>query len=178
MSLLRLLTSGKSLVGVRDTETRYRLTTQRLLPQFGSAKNPFSSGGTAEQAPAAAVYQPTEPCEVANRASIRNPARELWRRSAALLGGWKAKLSGLGARPPRKAAKSAIPQFPKPAVQGELSLDRIRVVRNDFSDGDVEIVPANPRSASARQAVEPTGDVQGAWVAGAALDSSRRQNVV
>ena len=43
MSLLRLLTTGKSLVGVKDTESRYRVTSERLLPQFGSAKNPFSS---------------------------------------------------------------------------------------------------------------------------------------
>ena len=48
MSLLRLLTTGKSLVGVRDTESRYRVTSQRLLPQFGSARNPFSSTGEIE----------------------------------------------------------------------------------------------------------------------------------
>src|ERR1035437_10191334 len=45
MSLLRLLTTGKSLVGLKDLESRYRLTTQRLLPQFGPTRNPFSSNG-------------------------------------------------------------------------------------------------------------------------------------
>src|ERR1035441_9387218 len=43
MSLLRLLTAGKSLVGMRDAETRYRVTGQRLLPQFGEGRNPFSN---------------------------------------------------------------------------------------------------------------------------------------
>src|ERR1035441_10304634 len=47
MSLLRLLTAGKSLVGMRDAETRYRVTSQRLLPQFGASRNPFSNRGKA-----------------------------------------------------------------------------------------------------------------------------------
>jgi hypothetical protein len=50
MSLLRLLTTGKSLVGLKDLESRYRLTTQRLLPQFGPTRNPFSSNGKSEPA--------------------------------------------------------------------------------------------------------------------------------
>ena len=50
MSLLRLLTTGKSLVGVRDTESPYRLTNQRLLPQFDPTKNPFSSSRKSEPA--------------------------------------------------------------------------------------------------------------------------------
>jgi hypothetical protein len=43
MSLLRLLSTGKSLVGLTDNPHRYRLTQQRLLPCFGSKKNPFRS---------------------------------------------------------------------------------------------------------------------------------------
>jgi hypothetical protein len=39
--LLRLLTNGKSLVGLRDDVPRYRLVNQNLLPRFGSAQNPF-----------------------------------------------------------------------------------------------------------------------------------------
>ena len=39
-----------------------------------------------------------------------------------------------------KAAKPAIPRFTKPPVQGELSLDKIKVVRNDLSDADLEVV--------------------------------------
>jgi len=38
--------------------------------------------------------------------------------------------------------KKAIPQFVRPPVQGELSLDLIKVVRNDLSDTDLEIVRA------------------------------------
>ncbi len=42
MSLLRLLSAGKSLMGVKDADSPYRMTTQNLLPKFGSAKNPFA----------------------------------------------------------------------------------------------------------------------------------------
>jgi hypothetical protein len=41
MSLLRLLSAGKSLVGIQAAETRYRLTEHRMLPKFGGKKNPF-----------------------------------------------------------------------------------------------------------------------------------------
>jgi hypothetical protein len=70
-------------------------------------------------------------------------------RSAVLVGGCKAKLTGLLGRARVKAAKRAIPQFTKPPVQGELSLDRIRVVRNDLSDADLEVVPARTPTAPA-----------------------------
>ena len=32
----------------------------------------------------------------------------------------------------------------RPMVQGELSMDTVRVVRNDLSEADLEIVPAKP----------------------------------
>ena len=85
----------------------------------------------------------------------RMRAEALWRRLAALLSGWQVKLRGLFARSGSKAAKSAIPRFPKPAVQGELSLERIQVVRNDLSDADLEIVPARPIATPATATPAP-----------------------
>src|SRR5258708_38325339 len=41
MSLLRLLTAGKSLVGLNKSEARYHLPGERALPEFGGKKNPF-----------------------------------------------------------------------------------------------------------------------------------------
>src|SRR3954468_2052194 len=44
MSLVRLLTAGKSLVGgVHDSAARYRMSDPRAMPRFGSARNPFQS---------------------------------------------------------------------------------------------------------------------------------------
>src|SRR2546421_12914587 len=54
MSLMRLLTAGKSWGGGKDPEVRYRMTDPRALPKFGSAKNPFRSTAKAKPLPAAA----------------------------------------------------------------------------------------------------------------------------
>ena len=43
MSLGRLLTSGKSLMGLHDGESRYEMRAKNQLPKFGSKKNPFTS---------------------------------------------------------------------------------------------------------------------------------------
>jgi hypothetical protein len=177
MSLLRLLTAGKSLVGVRDTESPYRLTNQRLLPQFGPTRNPFSGSGNSEPAQTEARSPGADggngasgegcgipnPCGTTatalqrgaqNRTASTNAGghsftEALRLRAATLLSGCKAKLAGLVGRMRVKAAKPAIPRFTKPPVQGELSLDKIKVVRNDLSDADLEVVPARTPTAPA-----------------------------
>ena len=177
MSLLRLLKTGKSLVGGRSNESPYRLTTQRLLPRFGPTRNPFKSNLKSEPAQIEARFAGDEsgngaPREEARSANSSGPTpaalpsvaqdrtastttdgrgftRALRLRAAALLGECKRKLTGIFGRGRVKAAKPAIPRFTKPVVQGELSLDRIRVVRNDLSDADLEVVPAKLPSAPA-----------------------------
>ncbi len=42
MSLLRFLATGKSLVGMKEITSRYRMRTPNLLPKFVSPKNPFA----------------------------------------------------------------------------------------------------------------------------------------
>ena len=191
MSLLRLLAVGKSLVGMRDAETRYRVTGQRLLPQFGAGRNPFSNTGKAEPAqpgprspgdhkpdgvPQEIRSNPplSGEQEAAPRSSLEgwampqntSPQRVsgvLRRRRDALLDEWKTKLAELLAKRRCKAAKPAIPRFTKPPVQGELSLDRIKVVRNDLSDADLEVVPAKPPTAPAMRAVEKAAGAENAW---------------
>lgn len=183
MSLLRLLTAGKSLVGVSGEESRYRFTSQRLLPQFGPARNPFSSRAKVEPAQtearspgdyggngasvarpslprptgeqAAVLQRAVEHCAVRAKSDLSKPAGALWQRIAALLSGWQAKLFELLARSGGKVAKPAIPQFPKPPVQEELSLDRIKVMRNDLSDADLEVVPGKPPAAPVATAPGP-----------------------
>ena len=178
MSLLRLLTTGKSLVGGNDTETRYRLTRQRLLPQFGPATNPFKNSGKSEPGrteasspgrhhgsdtsgdkddssvsggtPSVAVQAVVEHRKMSAAARAHPLAAALRSRAAALLSRWRAKLSRLPRRASGKAAKPAIPPFTKPPVQAELSLDKIKVVRNDLSDADLEVVPT-------KQPAIPTG---------------------
>ena len=181
MSLLRLLTTGKSLVGLKDLDSRYRLTTQRLLPQFGPTRNPFSSNRKPEPAQTKAQVPGDD---VGNGASTegfgsadsrgatrgsfqggvqdrtgltnagsRRFAEALRLRAAALVGEWKGKLTGMIGRVRVKAAKPAIPRFQKPPMQGELSLAKVKVMRNDLSDADLEVIAA--RVATAPASSEP-----------------------
>jgi len=180
MSLLRLLTTGKSLVGVKDTESRYRLTSQRLLPQFGPARNPFRDRGRPNTAEAEACSlgdhggseasgdkhtippvkgQPTPALRgmAGKRAhSARSHAtclaEALRLRAVALLGRWKTGMRRWPGRPSGKPAKPAIPLFTSQPVQGALSLDKIEVVRNDLSDADLELVSAKQPVARASAA--------------------------
>jgi hypothetical protein len=69
MSFMRLLTAGRSWVGMQDATSRYRLTDPRSMPKFGGKKNPFGKRTEPERkqaGPAGAV--------VANEALQSSPA--------------------------------------------------------------------------------------------------------
>ncbi len=56
-------------------------------------------------------------------------------------GGWLKKLNPLAHLPKRQpGARSVKPKAARTAVQGELSLEKVRVIRNDLSDCDLEFV--------------------------------------
>lgn len=63
-------------------------------------------------------------------------------RAAARLAQLNSKLNPVSWRTRAKGGARALPFTDKAMVQGELSLDRVKVVRNDLSDSDLEIVPA------------------------------------
>jgi hypothetical protein len=54
---------------------------------------------------------------------------------------WTEKLN------PFRAPTTVAPEM-KPAVQPEFSLDAVKVVHNDLTDADVEVVPMKSRSAA------------------------------
>jgi hypothetical protein len=174
MSLGKLLTTGKSLVGLQNTNSRYHLQ-KGALPKFESAKNPFAPKAAGEsperepqlpkQPPAeAATPEKSQPLSVlgsliavreASVAAHRNaqPAQPSQPAQppqvAAPVDSWLKKINPLvwfGNRQPSEP-KSAIPRFNKShaPVQGELSLDNIKVMRNDLSETDMEIVTAKSR---------------------------------
>jgi hypothetical protein len=58
------------------------------------------------------------------------------------------KLIGRAKRVRRKEPASVIPRLGKPAVQGELSLDNVRVLRNDLEESDLEIVTAQTSTSA------------------------------
>lgn len=163
MSLGKLLTSGKSLVGLHNDESRYEMRPKNLLPKFGSNKNPFRTAKPESLQPQqsekvqtiARTYTPAEvdaaklketkrlPVVTAIRAET--PAEERKPGIGAKLGLWSAKIVTY-ANPmtwfgKKDAPRFSGPRFDKAPVQTELSLDRIKVVRNDLSDADLEVVP-------------------------------------
>ncbi len=180
MSLLRLLTTGKTLVGLKDSETRYRVSSQRLLPRFGPAKNPFCTtdrleparadartetegvlAGAREQWAVAGARLPARDPSAAPAATVSpKPAAPLGSKvssfasalrlaEAVLWRWWPGRLRALMTRPGGEPAKAGVLRPPKLPVQGELSLARIKVVRNDLSDTDWEVVRAKPPAAPA-----------------------------
>jgi hypothetical protein len=167
MSLVRLLTAGKSLVGIQDSKSRYRSVDPRALPKFGSEKKvntevagesgvrPSAAKSSAEGVKADVrvtadknVRAPLADknagiTEAAGKAPTRAARQD---RGSGWVGEWGSKLSSLVSQKP-KPTRSAIPRFNGVPVQGELSLDNIKVVRNDLSDADLEVV--------AKEAVKP-----------------------
>jgi len=155
MRLVRLLTAGKSLVGLESDAPRYKETDPKSIPQFKPKKNPFrkraepaQNGNPASNPRSAGGTQSTQ---VANQAGTVQPRG---RKS-----GWLAKV-GSWLAPRKKQPKSAVPQFMRPPMQGELRLDNVKVVRNDLSDADIEVVPAKAAAAKAKEAgpVQPTAE--------------------
>ena len=172
MSLLRLLTTGRSLVEFKDTPGAYRMTSQRLLPHFSPAKNPFSgksaSSGVSAAERAADMQSNVQDQKSSATTGKHARAETLRLRAASFLRAWRAKYEAWFGHTSGRAEKPAIPRFTKQPVQGELWLDKVKVVRNDLSDADLEIVPARPSAspgsfASARRSEMTTGVAAGLW---------------
>jgi hypothetical protein len=211
MSLVRLLTAGKSLIGLQSPDNRYRMRSRYLLPKFGSTKNPFAESAepvaeasTETTAPdAVAKYQmnPSELAAARLKETKRLPAATIAAFQAADAQAAAEARTALSARikttvqeladtivrapmawmkrsihkldpfakwARRKSeSKSAVPRFDKvPPVQGELSLDKIKVVRNDLNEADVEVVamkatkPKAPAAATPDAVVTPEPEPQ------------------
>lgn len=153
MSLGKLLTAGKSLVGGPDVTSRYQMNKQMRLPKFVSPRNPFATEGKTEVAPAQSL-KPAQDSPAAEGPTVRPARRELSKRVALVArlvvamqrtGEWLGKANPFS-RVAKSAGpkKSAIPCFTKLPVQSELCLDKVHVVRNDLSDADLEVVLAAP----------------------------------
>ena len=175
MSLLRLLTAGKTLIGLKRSESRYQLPGRKGLPMFGSKKNPFRATvfpdkpdsapvpeDTVEKlltVPAATTDSPPAPAPndlPPHEENQSNGARDI-AVSAPNAAQAKEQLPGQPA-PRRSSALKALllwrrvkktnsqgPFKGRPLVQAELSLESVKVVRNDLSESDLEVVQATSR---------------------------------
>ncbi len=151
MSLLRLLAAGKSLMGLKDPRGRFEVTEKRLLPKFEAAKNPFRATtlphGKPEDReplpPAEPEVVPADAAKSPTAEAVTNPtprtarARSLWERAGdKCRGTWP---FGAGAK--KQEVRT---------VQPELSLELVRVVRNDLSDSDGQEKPKKAEGPAIR----------------------------
>jgi hypothetical protein len=136
MKLGKLLFAGKSVVNGNGTVS-YRQNKLVALPKFVSPKNPFGPAKKAAESATVPAKMETAPAPAPARKTM--PAGGASKSLAA----WTTKLN-----PASLWGRAApIPQKTLPAVQAELSLDAVKVVHNDLSDADVEVVPIKSRPA-------------------------------
>jgi hypothetical protein len=148
MSLGKLLGAGKSFVS-GGKAAAYRADKRVYLPKFGSPKNPFIASDKMEsmgptKIAAESVIVPAPKVIAAETQKMptvsARPARvTTWTEKFNPLSIWRGST--------REAKSSLSP------VQAELSLEKVKVVHNDLSDADVEIVPIKSRSM--REIPEP-----------------------
>ena len=158
MNLGKLLGAGKSFIS-GGKPAAYRTDKRFYLPQFVSPKNPFATGGTtatqaelpkpAEQKPVNLMKKTTALPWMKTRklpvvAALAAPARATT---------WASKLNPVSLF---RTAPAAVDKTVA-TVQAELSLEKVKVVHNDLSDADVEIVPmkSRPAPAPARADLQP-----------------------
>lgn len=145
MALMRLLTVGRSLSEVRDSGHRYKLR-HGALPVFGNPEGPrlgkkfevrvAVAGGAKDETNDAVGAKPmTTEAVTEEKAAAKTEETQT---------GWLKKN-------PFKSARVAVP---RQSVQGELSLDKVKPVRNDLSDSDLELV-ATAKQVKAEPSVEP-----------------------
>jgi hypothetical protein len=153
MNFGRLLAAGKSLIGMRNGETRYRQSKHVRLPKFISPKNPFIAAEKDEDVKPVVVAEITkrvEPAVVVEAPQSvtvtevpklsPTPARS----QSKWLGGLTGKLNPFNSGRGSKSANGAAA-----ARQAELALERVQVMRNDLSDLDNKNVQPQPKATVA-----------------------------
>ena len=137
MNLGNMLAAGKSFIS-GGASAAYRKNKRVYLPKFNTDKNPFAPKAleqtVAASAPARKVALPVVATVQRIPALAPTPLRAT---------NWANKLNPFRSSPPAVAV-------PLPLVQPELlSLDSVKVIHNDLTDADVEVVPAKSRGAAA-----------------------------
>lgn len=161
MGLVKLLTVGRSLRRVPREAHRYKLLTGSM-PTFG-----LDSGadvGREGEVPGddfkpAEVQETTSETKVMNTDAGESTAKE--RSNAFLLARLTYKKN-----PFRSSAR---PASRTEQIQGELSLEKVKVVRNDLSDSDLELAePVKPAPVKENVFAAPTSAAVGkrpSWLA-------------
>lgn len=154
MNFGKLLSVGKSWVGGNGIG-RYQMRDGLCLPKFISPRNPFRPEPVVEAVaprPVAVISTPEVSespvvSETAQEAAAEEVVAAPVEKISLLVrvgnGLERAVLFCLDHNPFSAIGKPTLPRMPrfgKPAVQGELSLDKVKVVRSDLAHADLEVV--------------------------------------
>ncbi len=176
MNPFRLLTKGSTIGGLKERPGAYKLLAKTALPNFSGTKRPtppttshpepaktkpaiFKRLQAKAQRPVAARVVPVPapvPMPATAPVSIRPPAQDmppkpaLWSRLAAIPTGWARQWI-----PWRKAQP-----FQSPTVQTELALDKVRVIRNDLNEDDLEVVMIDKKTRSKTEEPDHSEEVE------------------
>jgi hypothetical protein len=138
---MQLLVVGRSLKTADDRPSPYRLSQQNLLPRFdrseGSADAKPQSGNTAPVHGAAMELPRYRARRYAEQATATATSEDCSSKES------RARQSGDWASRWRNRFRVQSLNASRDAVQGELGFERVRVVRNDLSDADLELVSAS-----------------------------------
>ena len=141
MNFGKLLAVGKGFLGGRGV-VAYRKDKRVYLPKFNSAKNPFVPKVAEKKSAAAPAPQKTAVPAVTVVAPIAAKTQKIpvfAAQQPLRAASWTERLN-----PFRTPTPVAPPMLN--AVQTELSLNAVKVLHNDLSDADVEVVPVKSRT--------------------------------
>ena len=158
MSLMRFLTIGRSLNPVNKAENPYRL--RYGLPKFNTEKsqNVFQNDKSKTQPIEAGEVLPRVNVTIEKQAGDAQQREWLKQRGSKLFSTVRESCSSIVEKLPKlnilaKRRTGSVLEGRKLTgdVQAELSLDKVKVLRNDLSDADLEVVPLGSARASQRK---------------------------
>ena len=152
MNFGKLLSVGKGFLGGCKS-IAYRENKRVYLPKFNGAKNPFEPKAEQKKAAVVATVKPVvapltvpvpQKATVTAVAPVRTNKVQVFAVQKPLAStsttSWAERLNPF--RAPAPSAPVARP------VQAELSLSAVKVMHNDLTDADVEVVPVKSRTAA------------------------------
>lgn len=143
MGLIKLLSAGRSFVGLASDRTRYQMTSQSVVPNFGKKPAPRASKRSAKAVESARNG-------LAGLGGFSRPPKTLTVvSSSATASDTKAAKAARPWTKPISSPVAVIVSQEPPPVRAELRLGSVKVARNDLSDADLELVVATPAGKSA-----------------------------
>jgi hypothetical protein len=182
MSLNKLLSVGRSFAGIRDEKSPFEMRKECLLPIFEPSPRLASKAEPAKVASDGGALQADwlkhESLEAskigpaAGPATAAAPGGTVRPKSAGQRSLWSILTFGIFDRKPAPGVSLS-----SALIQPELSLDRVRVMRNDLHDSDLELVlkkrPQARKASVAASSPPALGNPSGSRMSGRLWEAER-----